>query len=296
MMVFENYLLILFAFFLSVLITKFVIKREASLGLVAEDLHKEKKVMVPKVGGVAIAVAFSIVMISAYVLKGSLIYPVVLLAFLVSTAVGLIDDYFEFPPWRKLILPSFGAIPLLILIPWDPLRIVALFAFVSVASNWTNMLAGFNGLEVGLGAIMLFFLALNTGPVNAFIILMVYAGVLLGFLVFNKYPAKVFPGDTGTIPIGAVLVSATLLGAPAYKLLILFIPHMVDAVLKFTSAGIMDSRNFRPSRIKNGYLVPGRSYLSLSKLLMKIRPLKEWQLISIYWTAEICLGIITLLI
>ncbi len=292
----EMVYLILTGFGLSILFTKITIWRQVFLGLVAVDLHKKDKPKVPKIGGVGIALAFSGAMVAAYLVKGSLVYPVILTAFLISCIFGLLDDYISFEPWRKIILASFGAIPLLVLIAWNPLTIIFLFGLIAVFSNWTNMLAGFNGLEIGLGAIALFFLALNTGAEHSALILLIYSGVLIGFLLFNKYPAKIFPGDSGTMPIGAVLAACTLLGAPLLDLFILFIPHIIDSALKFSSAGVMNSQNYKPSTVKKGYLVPGKSYLSLSKLLMRLKPMREWQLVAVFWIIEIGLGLVTLMV
>ena len=239
-------------------------------------------------------------MIVAYQVKSSFVFPIVLLAFLTEAAIGLTDDLLQFQPWRKLVLASFGAIPLLVFIPLTPFEMVFLFLAVTVASNWTNMLAGFNGLESGMGAIMLFFLALNTSASNIGLILLIYAAVLVGFLFFNRYPAKVFPGDVGTLPIGTVLVAATLLGAPFFKLVILFIPYLVDAVLKFATFGFFSSAETKPTEIRAGFLTPpkqgNKSYLSFSRAILKLRPMREWELVLTIWTIEAILGLITLAI
>lgn len=300
-MEFADLSLMALAFLLSAGLALFSIKRLGILGIVSDDLHKSDRPKRPRVGGIGIAAAFTIAMVAAYLLKNSFALLIILLAFLAEAAIGLIDDLLRFMPWRKLILASFGAIPLLLLIKAEPISILFLFAAITVAANWTNMLAGFNGLESGMGIIMLFFLALNTQAQNTQLILLVYAAALAGFLLFNKYPAKIFPGDAGTLPVGVVLVGATFLGAPFYKLAILFMPHAVDALLKFTSFGIMSSAITKPTEIKNGFLVVnknpwGKSYLSLSRAILSIKPLREWELVLIIWVIEIILGMVTLAI
>src|SRR3989344_4763602 len=288
--------LIMLAFLLSVTFTLLVIKRLNILGIVSEDLHKKERPRKPKIGGVGIAAAFTISIVAAYFLKSSFVFAIILLAFLTEATIGLIDDLLQFAPWRKLVLASFGAIPLLLLIPIEPFTIVILFFAVTIASNWTNMLAGFNGLESGLGAIMLFFIALSTPMQNAQIILLIYAAALVGFLIFNKYPAKIFPGDVGTLPIGTVLIAATLIGAPFYKLAILFIPHVVDAILKFTTFGVFSSAQTKPTEVRAVFLTPpkngNKSYLSLSRVILKFKPLREWELVSVIWGLEILLGMV----
>ncbi len=295
-----DFILIGAAFLLGILFTEFSIRRLSNLGIVARDLHKENSPTRPKIGGIGIAVAFAIIVTAHYVLNSSFTTLVLLLAFLTAAAIGLLDDLLVFRPWRKLILASFGAIPLLLLTDLNPISIVFVFLAVTIASNWTNMVAGFNGLEAGLGAIMLFFLGLNTGAENTKVILLIYAAVLAGFLLYNKFPAKIFPGDSGTLPIGAVLVGATLMGAPFTVLIILLIPHAVDALLKFTSFGIMSSAITTPTRVRNGFLTVqgngGKSYLSLSRAILSIRPMREWELVLTIWAIEIILGLITLML
>ena len=143
-----NLILIGAAFLLSMGFTVFSIKRLGSLGIVARDLHKENSPKRPKIGGIGISAAFSIVLVLFYALDGSFTTLVILLAFLVQAAIGLMDDLLAFKPWRKLILASFGAIPLLFLTDLNPFAIIFVFAAVTIASNWTNMVAGFNSLRV----------------------------------------------------------------------------------------------------------------------------------------------------
>ena len=71
---------------------------------------------------------------------------------------------------------------------------------VSICSNLTNMLAGLNGIESGLGVISMTSLTISCiilGKYDVAIISMSMLGTLIAFLYYNKYPAKVFPGDTG---------------------------------------------------------------------------------------------------
>jgi len=292
--------LIILAFFLSLGSTFFLINFLISLEIVGVDLHKKGRPKRPKMGGLGIAFAFTIVISIMYFIENSFIILVLLLAFLIEAAIGFMDDLWEFNPWQKVILTSFGAIPLLFLINLNPIAIILLFVVVMIASNWTNMLAGFNGLEAGLGVIILFFLAINTTHQDTKLLLLIYAVVLFAFLLLNKYPAKIFPGDVGTLPIGTILIGATLAGAPFYKLLILLVPHFVDSFLKFSSFGIMSSSMTRPTEIHNGYLTVSKNdktnYLSLSRAILSIKPLREWELVLIIWTIEIILGVMTLLI
>ncbi|MDP7282147.1 MAG: hypothetical protein QF475_00715 [Candidatus Undinarchaeales archaeon] len=283
------------AFILTIVLTKIAIQKFMKIGLVSEDFHKEGKPKRPISGGIAVAGAFTILMLVLYFINQDMITLVLLLAFLVSAIIGLVDDVFGFPPKSKFLLVSCGAIPLIWLVPWNVVMIVGIILLVAVASNWTNMLAGFNGLEIGTGMIAIFFLAFSSNN-PASVMLYIYTACLFAFLLFNKYPALVFPGDVGTLPIGTMMVAAYLIGAPLINLGILLIPYAIDAGLKFLSTGIMNRKEHQPTGIENGKLVPRGKYVSLIKAVMWLGFRREWQVVAVIWGIEIGVGVVTLLI
>ncbi|RYD05488.1 hypothetical protein N752_09080 [Desulforamulus aquiferis] len=81
-------------------------------------------------------------------------------------------------------------------------------------TNGVNLTDGLDGLAAGAtvftaGAFML--LALGSGKVGVAVVLAAVAGGCLGFLVYNKNPAKVFMGDTGSLALGGALELQQLL-------------------------------------------------------------------------------------
>ncbi len=93
------------------------------------------------------------------------------------------------------------------------------------ASNAFNMLAGYNGLEAGMGVVILSTLGLiaySNGNVVATVIAVTTVSALIALLYFNKYPAKVFPGDTLTYPVGAIVAIVAILGNMEKSAVILF--------------------------------------------------------------------------
>jgi len=105
-------------------------------------------------------------------------------------------------------LPLHYALPLGLL--FFPL---ALFVFLG-SSNATNLTDGLDGLAGGTGAIALFGMAILLFPQNKelAIFCMCLSGSYLGFLWHNRYPAKVFMGDTGSLALGGALASTAILG------------------------------------------------------------------------------------
>ena len=161
----------------------------------------------------------------------------------IACFVGLVDDLLDIRPWQKLlgqfiasgalilagILPDLGffTMPFGVGIP-EPLHFV-LGAFVVVffvlgASNSLNLLDGLDGLCGGVTAIItlgMLLLALHLAtwdmsdagdPVRIIICLSLVGGVL-GFLPFNRHPAKIFMGDAGSMLLGFVTAALMILFA-----------------------------------------------------------------------------------
>jgi UDP-N-acetylglucosamine--dolichyl-phosphate N-acetylglucosaminephosphotransferase len=102
------------------------------------------------------------------------------------------------------------------------------------ASNAYNLLGGYNGLEAGMGVIILLvlgYVGLQNGKSDASVLALVMVGALLAFLYFNWYPAKVFPGDTLTYSVGALVACVAILGDMEKIAVFLFIPYAIDFIL-----------------------------------------------------------------
>jgi UDP-N-acetylglucosamine--dolichyl-phosphate N-acetylglucosaminephosphotransferase len=106
---------------------------------------------------------------------------------------------------------------------------------VAVCSNLTNMLAGFNGMEAGMGIVIfsaLSLLAASHGATTMLLVCIPMLGGLLGFLYFNWYPAKVFPGDVMNLTIGVAVATAVIIGNLESAGVILMAPYILDFFIK----------------------------------------------------------------
>lgn len=109
---------------------------------------------------------------------------------------------------------------------------------ITGAANAVNMLAGFNGMEAGVGAVAvgsLLMVALLSNASTASLILLVTLGALLATLYYNWYPAKVMIGDVGTLTIGAILASSVVIGNFETAGAIVIIPYFIDFLFKARS-------------------------------------------------------------
>jgi UDP-N-acetylglucosamine--dolichyl-phosphate N-acetylglucosaminephosphotransferase len=279
-------MLFVLAFISTFILTPLLAKKLKEKGIVGVDFHKEEKPRIPEMGGIAILIGFLIAM--------SLIYSKILVAVLVTSLVGIVgivDRFKKLTPLQKMV--SLSAIGLLLIHPlneYNLLYLISIPILFMCACNFTNMLAGFNGLEIGTGAIACLTVAIMAKinySFESFSLALAMAGSLLAFLYFNKYPAKVFPGDVGTLPIGAVLFSSIAIGGFTVGGFFIFLPYIIDASLKFISAGIMTRESHAPTYILNGKLkVPEKGYLSLPRLILKIKPMSEKEIVLTIWAIE----------
>lgn len=263
---------ILASFFVTLFLLPLWIKKAKSLGLLWGDMNKlsnwEK---IAGSGGVIVVLGFVIgvllyIAYRVFFLKSlngflveifSLIVVVLMLA-----GIGFIDDLFG---WRKgglskksrIIMVFFAAIPLMAInigervigLPFlglVDLGFVYPLIFIPIgiigAATTYNFLAGFNGLEAGQGIILLGALAIVSYSVGSswlavICFCMVFA--LIAFLIFNFFPAKVFPGDVMTYPIGGLIAIIAILGSFEKVAVFFFIPYIIEVGLKLRGKLIM---------------------------------------------------------
>jgi UDP-N-acetylglucosamine--dolichyl-phosphate N-acetylglucosaminephosphotransferase len=168
---------------------------------------------------------------------------------------------------------------------------------VTVAANATNMLAGYNGLELGLGIIEMIALsvvAVILGQTTSLVILLSGLGALLGLLYFNWHPARVFVGDVGTLSIGAIVATAVIVGGFEVAGVIIFIPHAVDFLLK--AAHRFPTSGWSGEIHDDGRLYcPPHGPVSLPQLMMKLAGgIHERSLVLLLMGIEALFGILAI--
>ncbi len=257
------------------------------------DLHKKDRSKVPEMGGI-VPVLLSALFISF------LFNPIISLVLFLSGIIGIYDDLYKLSPYKKLVLLGLIGIPVgYLLFGFDIIKIITLVFGISISSNLTNMLAGFNGLEIGLGIISAFFLGivlLLNGDYFGFEIVMLFISSYLGFFMLNKYPARVFPGDVGTLPIGAFLATVSIWRNVVPEFIIIMMPYITDAFLKYYSAGITKREEHKPTTLGNdGKLYVAGGYLSLPRIILKKIPMKENIIVMTLWGISIFFGILAIL-
>jgi len=247
---------ILLSFLTTLFFTPIWIKKAKKASLVGRDLHKSSKIIAES-GGIAVIVAFfigilSYVAIKTFYFKDSknLIEIFSLLnVILIAGFVGFVDDVlgWKIGLTRKIrVLLLIGAsVPLMVINAGEssmmgiefgliyPLILIPLG--IVGASTTFNFIAGYNGLETSQGILILSSLAIVTyftGNSWLSMICLTIVICLIGFYLFNKYPAKVFPGDVLTYPLGALIAIIAILGNIEKIAIFFFIPYIIETGLK----------------------------------------------------------------
>jgi len=282
-------LALIIAFVTSYILTKMWIPAAKYFKLVGRDMNKYSYPEVPEAGGVSVVFGLAFGLFTYLFLKAiegssyhlasiyALITTVLLAGFL-----GFADDILGWKKGirqrRKALFSTALSLPLMTLtmlyhqynsfsvwgVPFWAYALIIVPIGIVGASNAINMVAGYNGLEAGLGIIILTTLAAKAYLDNElWIMLIATIGVaaLFGFLIFNWYPAKVFPGDSLTYPLGAYIAALVILGNmeifggllfPLYALkLILYLKaKKIDRVGNIDEFGIPDEKGYleRPNK------------------------------------------------
>jgi UDP-GlcNAc:undecaprenyl-phosphate GlcNAc-1-phosphate transferase len=256
--------LLLLATFLGLLITPLVRRAALALGLVdAPGGRKVHSVSVPRVGGVAVALAAGGSLAVHAVWRSAeasdpAIAPLtpILVGTLLVFAVGVIDDIRGLPVWPRLAIQALAAgvvmaSGLLIeritlsgetwqlgLLAWP----VTLLWIVGL-TNAFNFIDGIDGLAAGIAVIAgatCAALLIARGHLPEAMLLAAIIGAAQGFLVFNLPPASIFLGDGGSLSFGFVLATTAITGwqkgatalAAGVPILIFALP-LADAVSAF---------------------------------------------------------------
>lgn len=209
----------------------------------------QKKTGTPTMGGLMIL--FAIILTSLFFMSS---YPKIVPILFVTVGFGVIgffDDYLKVVlkrsdglfAWQKMILEivvtavfavylvKFSDIPLTMLVPFSGgkyadfgwLAVPILFLAVIGTVNGVNFTDGLDGLASSVTVLVATFFTVVAIGTNSGIepITCAVAGALLGFLLFNVYPASVFMGDTGSLALGGfVAATAYMMQMPMFILIV----------------------------------------------------------------------------
>lgn len=233
---------------------------------------------------------------------------VVVLVFVLFGAIGFFDDYLKVIKKNNLGLRAYQKFGLQIIISvafafymayysgdgtsvWIPfvninvdfgVWYIPFIAFVLLAmTNAVNLTDGLDGLATGITALVSLFFAVAAvtygASAGAGVFCAALAGACLGFLVYNKNPAKIFMGDTGSLALGGGLAAAAIV--MHFELLLpiagfVYVMEALSVIIQVISFKLTGKRVFKMAPIHHHFELSG---------------LKEKQVVGIFWgLALIC--------
>ncbi|WP_102335949.1 phospho-N-acetylmuramoyl-pentapeptide-transferase [Salimicrobium jeotgali] len=267
----------------------------------------QKKSGTPTMGGVMVlfAVAITTLLFLPFILgdgigRKTALLLIVLLGY---GLIGFLDDYIKVALKRNLGLTSkqkmlmqlvIAAVVYIILltgdfsttigIPATDLSVdlgagygILLLLMLVGGSNAVNLTDGLDGLLAGTASIAFGAFAILAwvvaGDVETALFSISIVGALLGFLVFNAHPAKVFMGDTGSLALGAAIAMIAIILKMELLLVIVggvFVLETLSVIIQVASFKLTGKRVFRMSPLHHHYELKGWS---------------EWKVVTAFWIA-----------
>ncbi|GAA0613064.1 phospho-N-acetylmuramoyl-pentapeptide-transferase [Virgibacillus siamensis] len=264
-----------------------------------------KKTGTPTMGGTMIVISViltSLIMVSKFS-SSSISYELWLLIFVLVGygLLGFLDDFIKIAMKRNLGLTSrqkmIGQIIIALVfyfilryndfstyvqipgtsIQWElgwGYALLIMFMLVG-ASNAVNLTDGLDGLLAGTAAIAFGAFAIlawyGTPQAEITIFSLAVVGALLGFLVFNAHPAKVFMGDTGSLALGGSIAAIAILTKLEIILIVIggvFVIETLSVIIQVISFKLTGKRVFKMSPLHHHYELMGWS---------------EWRVVTTFW-------------
>ncbi|MFZ5955029.1 MAG: MraY family glycosyltransferase [Nanoarchaeota archaeon] len=322
---------ILISFFIAIIILPIWIKKCKQIGLLWEDMNKYgHPKSVASSGGLVVVMSFVLgvlfyIAIRTFIINDKEINLKIfslLSVVLILAIVGLTDDLLGWKrgglsPQFRLVMALFASIPLIVINAGDSMINLPILGNINMglfyplvfiplgivgASTTFNFLAGFNGIEAGMGIITLTFLSFvsyTTGSRWLALIGLIMVGALIAFYYFNKFPAKVFPGDILTYSVGALIACMAILGNFEKIAVFVFIPFILEVILK--SRGRLKKQSFgipqKDGSLKMPYeKIYGLTHLSIFILSKFKRKVRETDVVYLIFAIQIFICLIALFI
>ncbi len=151
------------------------------------------------------------------------------------------------------------------------------------ASNAVNLTDGLDGLLAGTAAIAFgayAVIAFNAEQIEVALFCAAVVGAVLGFLVFNAHPAKVFMGDTGSLALGGAIAAVAILTKMEILLVIIggvFVIETLSVIIQVISFKTRGKRIFKMSPLHHHYELSGWS---------------EWRVVVTFWLVGLVFAVL----
>ncbi len=323
------YLIIVFAvgFTITIIIIPYLIKIMKRRGHIGIDIHKNLKTEVAESGGISIVIGISFASMFLIIFFPSFFNEILIfvLTVVLSGLIGYIDDRIKLRSRYKLILTIFTGTLIFLAnflgfikiesptIPFlGQLRLTVIYPIlapiiVAVFANTVNMLEGYNGEGSGTSIIALcslFICSIIWNSAEGVLFTIIALAVLIPFYLYNKFPAKIFPGDVGTLSIGALFAGIALFGSLEAAVFCALLIHIFNSFyVLYSVKGFFESSEILENKsdiilLKNDLIKASNekdAALTLPRLILAKGPLKEPKLVKNFYIISIICGFFSII-
>ncbi len=250
--IFQNFMLasnLLVPLFVTAVSMPYFIKELIENRITAKDQYKRNPSVVADRGGIAILlIAMLSLSLNSLFFKFTSTNYVAMIVIALFGLFGVLDDMINIGRTSKLLIMYYCSYPLIqyaahtaIILPGIGSLDLGIFylqfivpTYVLVASNLVNMHSGYNGLASGLSIIVLVSLIIKSvliGDVENIISVAAITGATIGFYIYERYPARIFWGNVGSLTVGAAIGTIIVLQDFVISGFIMLIPHTVNFLM-----------------------------------------------------------------
>src|SRR5215216_3072032 len=308
----------LVSFFCVLISTPRLIKVLTVKGEVVQDYHKAKRPNVPRPAGPVMAAGIGMAEIILYIFTGDLKVIAIMLTSMVAFIIGFIDDKKVMPGWFKPVALLIAALPILLLGAYDTnlnlifgnafiplLYIPVILIAIPVIGNTINSIDVLNGVASGfilIACIPLIISVYIFGSIEVFLASLSLFFGTIAFYKFHKFPSKIFPGDSGTLLLGAMYGAIAITGKSELIAIIALLPAIFNSFLFLSSVKkIVEHRKItaRPTFLTDDFKLGAskdkKAPITLLRLLLVDGPLSENELVNKIFKLAIFSSILALI-
>jgi UDP-GlcNAc:undecaprenyl-phosphate/decaprenyl-phosphate GlcNAc-1-phosphate transferase len=294
------------SFFGVLLMMPAAIKLLVAKGKVVPDAHKPEKPQVPRPAGPVIMISIAVAEIVLFILTMNVAVFAILLTTSIAFFVGYIDDSRVMPGWFKPVALLAAAIPLVLLdiyigeVYGDSLNLIfgsayipllyvpLIFVIIPITGNTINSIDVLNGVASGFLIIAMIPLLVSIaifGNREVFLAALPLLFATIAFYRYHKFPSRIFPGDSGTLLLGAMYGAIAIAGSSEIIGVIALLPAVMNSFLFLASVKrIVEHREVkaRPTALTNDFKISAThdstAPATLVRLIVVDRPLGERQI------------------
>lgn len=291
------------SFFGVLLVTPVAIRLLVAKGMVVPDAHKPEKPQVPRPAGPVLMISIAAAEIVLFILTMNVAVFAILLTTTIAFFVGYIDDSRVMPGWFKPVALLAAAIPLVLLdiyignVYGDSLNLIfgsayipllyipLIFVIIPITGNTINSIDVLNGVASGFLIIAMIPLLVSIaifGSREVFLAALPLLFATIAFYRYHKFPSRIFPGDSGTLLLGAMYGAVAIAGSSEIIGVIALLPAVMNSFLFLASVKrIVEHREVkaRPTTLTNDFKISATNDTAapatLVRLIVVDRPLGE---------------------